>query len=67
MIQATLCDHVILHVQWGESPLYTASFYGHLKCVQLLLEAGANVDVPKEVSVVRIKRPSSHQTPTVYI
>ena len=41
----------ILHTQHGESPLYAASFNGHQKCVHLLIEAGANVDVPKEVSV----------------
>ena len=46
-------DHVSfnLHTQSGESPLYTASFNGHQKCVNLLIEAGANVDVPTEVSV----------------
>ena len=33
------------------SPLYAASFYGHQKCVELLLEAGAIVDVQGEVSV----------------
>ncbi len=38
-------------LQWRESPLWLASFYGHQKCVQLLLEAGAIVDVQKEVSV----------------
>ena len=38
-------------LQWRQSPLYAASFYGHQKCVQLLLEAGAIVDVQKEVSV----------------
>ncbi len=38
-------------LQWRQSPLYAASFYGHQKCVQLLFEAGAIVDVQKEVSV----------------
>ena len=41
----------ILYVQWGQSPLYSASFNGHQKCAELLIEAGANVDVTKEVSV----------------
>ena len=41
----------ILHTQYGGSPLYSASFHGHQKCVHLLIEAGANVDVPNEVSV----------------
>ena len=45
------CSSSLDSVQNGVSPLYTASFYGHQKCVQLLLEAGAIVDVQKEVSV----------------
>ena len=46
-------DCFYLHdiLQWGESPLYLASINGHQKCVQLLLEAGAIVDVQEEVSV----------------
>ncbi len=46
----TLVVHV-LHVQWGGSPLWSASFNDHLKCVELLIDAGAQVDVQKEVSV----------------
>ncbi len=45
----TVFVHDIL--QYGETPLYLASFCGHRKCVQLLLEAGAIVDVQKDVSV----------------
>ncbi len=45
----TVFVHDIL--QYGESPLYSASFNGHQKCVQLLLEAGAIVDVQTNVSV----------------
>ena len=41
-------------LQGGKSPLWTASFYGHLKCVELLLEGGASVDVQEEVSVTII-------------
>ena len=39
------------YVQSGETPLWTASFDGHQKCMELLIDAGANVDVPQEVSV----------------
>ncbi len=38
-------------LQWRQSSLWLASFNGHQKCVQLLLEAGAIVDVQEEVSV----------------
>ncbi len=44
--------YVVMYVlQEGESPLWVASFYNHLNCVQLLLEGGASVDVQKGVSV----------------
>ena len=51
-----LCDHVsfILFVQFKESALWYASWKGHLKCAELLIEAGANVDVPREVSVTNM-------------
>ena len=39
------------YVQSGETPLWTASFDGHQKCMELLIDAGANVDIPEEVSV----------------
>ena len=39
------------YVQWGETSLWIASFYGHQKCMELLIDPGANVDVPNEVSV----------------
>ena len=49
-------DHVsfILYVQWGQSPLWSASYNGQLGCVHLLIEAGANVDMPKEVTVTSV-------------
>ncbi len=54
------------YVQWGQTPLYTASFYGHQKCVELLIDAGASVDVPKEVSVVHTsQRPLATEPPHV--
>ena len=39
------------YVQSGGTPLWVASFSGHQKCMELLIDAGANVDVPEEVSV----------------
>ncbi len=39
-------------MQAGQTPLYIASFNGHQKCTELLINAGANVDVTtEEVSV----------------
>ena len=52
------------YVQEGETPLWTASFHGHQKCMELLIDAGANVDVPKEVSVsscTHISEATSHR------
>ena len=50
LLYAHDCVSFILNVQWGESPLWNASFNGQKKCVELLIEAGANIDVPREVS-----------------
>ena len=36
-------------LQDGCSPLYAASFYGHLDVVETLLEAGANIDQTNNV------------------
>ena len=52
------------YVQLGATPLYAASFNGHQKCMELLIEAGANVDVPNEVSVsscTHISEATSHR------
>ena len=39
-------------LQDGWSPLYTASFKGHLDIVKTLIEAGANVNYAREVQCV---------------
>ena len=35
--------------------MWIASFYGHQKCVQLLIEGGANANVPNKVTVTKLK------------
>ena len=53
------CTHVSYlwySLQYGQTPVWTASFNGHQKCVHLHIEAGANVDVPREVSVAAQSR-----------
>ena len=40
----------MLILQWGETPLYVASEHGHYKVVELLITAGANVNIITEVS-----------------
>ncbi len=39
------------YIQSGQTPLWSASLSGHQKCVELLIVAGANVDMQCEVSV----------------
>ncbi len=57
-----------MYVQFGETPLYAASFNGHKKCVELLIDAGANIDVPKRVSVVHTsQRPLATEPPHVLL
>ena len=54
----------LLCIQSGETPLLVASFSGHQKCMVLLIDAGANVDEPKEVSVsscTHISEATSHR------
>ena len=52
------------YVQSGVTPLLVASFYGHQKCMELLIDAGANVDLPTEVrisSCTHISEATSHR------
>ncbi len=55
----------LLYVQPGQTPLWTASFSGYQKCMELLIDAGANVDIPnEEVSVsscTHISEATSHR------
>ena len=40
----------MLILQWGETPLYGASYLGHDKVVEVLIAAGADVNVAIKVS-----------------
>ena len=40
-----------INLQWGQTPLYSASFNGHDKCLELLVAAGAQVNAQQEVCV----------------
>ena len=54
----------IMYIQSGQSPLWVACFHGHQQCMELLIDAGANVDVPREVSVsscTHISEATSHR------
>ena len=44
--------HVLLSLQYKWTPLMWASSKGHVTCVQLLLEKGAEIDHQDQVSVV---------------
>ncbi len=56
------------YVQRGETPLWTTSFDGHNKCMELLIDAGANVDIPNVVSVVHTsQRPLATELPHVLL
>ena len=51
------CVYIILltmscHSQYGQTPLYLASSHGHQNYVELLIQTGANVDVPRQVSIM---------------
>ena len=66
MLLHTKYNHIVnnIYVQWGTSPIWTASFHGHDKCVQLLIEAGAIIDLPEEpwVSVAAFVHISTETT-----
>ena len=34
--------------------MWIASLYGHQKCVQLLIDGGANVNVPRKVTLTKV-------------
>ena len=40
-----------MRVKGGQSPIWIASYFGHQKCVEVLIKAGAIIDIPSEVSV----------------
>ena len=43
-------------LQNGWSPLYRASFYGHLDIVRALIEAGANISQVDKVDTVLVNQ-----------
>ena len=48
------CDmHLHVSLQDGNTPLIEASGWGHVGCVQLLLDRGAQIDHQNEVSAFR--------------
>ncbi len=66
VVQTLPSQHAVIivshSVQSGQSPLWLASFNGHQKCVELLIEAGANVDMQKEVRVYTLANNTSHNS-----
>ena len=50
MKSVVVCCHVTVNLQEGVTALYLASQNGHVTTVQLLVEAGAFLDVQKNVS-----------------
>ena len=49
---ASYCMH--LSLQYGHTPLMMASAEGHVGCVQLLLDRGAQANLQDKVSVVLV-------------
>ena len=45
----------------SETPIWKASCHGHQNCTHLLIESGASVDVPQEVSILALV--TSHTLP----
>ena len=43
---------ILLYLQYGQTALMKASSGGHVECVKLLLETGADVNHKDEVSAV---------------
>ena len=58
-----ICVHYLLtmccHSQFGQTPLYLASFYGHQNYVELLIQTEVNVDVPQKVNIMLLYLPMS--------
>ena len=45
----------ICFIHWdGQSPLWTASYHGHLEVVENLIDAGANVNQARKVGVASV-------------
>ena len=42
----------LLHTQWGETAVYKASFDGNSEVVKLLVKAGADLELPREVYIL---------------
>ncbi len=56
-----------VQTQLGKSPLWSAIFKGHQKCVLLLIDAGANVNVQQAVSLSFYKHISVVEFPAHHV